>query len=70
MDYALIRRIRDVVTGYDYFISEVFAEFLKEHFAEMLDGESFVVYFEGQPREVYLTNDMQFCLTSVGGYKS
>lgn len=69
MDYALVRKIRDTVSGHDYFVSETFAEFLKEHFAEMLDGESFVVHFEGQPREVYLTNDMKFYLTSVGGYK-
>ena len=62
MDYALVRKIRDTATGYDYFVSEVFAEFLKEHFAEMLDGKSFVVHFEGVAKEVYLTNDMKFYL--------
>ena len=62
MDYALVRKIRDTVTGCDYFVSEVFADFLKEHFAALLDGESFVVYFEGQAREVYMTNDLRICL--------
>jgi hypothetical protein len=29
-----LKKIHDVSTGYSYFVSEVFEEFLKEHFTE------------------------------------
>lgn len=62
MDYALTKKIRDTASGFDYFVSEVFAKFLKEHLVELFDGESFVVHFEGKAKEVYMTNDLKIYL--------
>ena len=39
MDYAIIKKIHDTGSGYDYFVSETFEAFLKEHFAELFDGK-------------------------------
>lgn len=60
-----LKKIHDVSTGYSYFVSEVFEEFLKEHFTELYDGKSFVVCFEGKEKEVFMTNVLTICLRDV-----
>lgn len=57
-----LKRIHDVTEGCSYFVSEVFEEFLKEHFAELFDGKVFVVHFEGKAKEVFMTNVLSICL--------
>lgn len=57
-----LKKIHDVSTGYSYFVSEVFEEFLKEHFTELFDGKTFVVCFEGKDKEVFMTNVLTICL--------
>ena len=58
MDCAIIKKIHDTGSEYDYFVSETFEAFLKEHFAELFDGKTFTVCFEGHLKEVYMSNDL------------
>ena len=57
-----LKKIHDVSSGCAYFVSEVFEEFLKEHFTELFDGKVFTVYFEGKAKEVFMTNVLTICL--------
>ena len=57
-----LKRIHDISSGYSYFVSEVFEDFLKEHFIELYDGKVFVLCFEGKAKEVFMTNVLTICL--------
>ena len=54
--------IKDVSTGDNWYVSEVFADFLKEHFAELLEGKSFEVMFSGQMKEVFISRELKIQL--------
>lgn len=54
--------IKDVSTGDEWYVSEVFADFLKEHFAELLDGKAFEVMFSGQIKEVFISRALKIQL--------
>ena len=56
------RVIKDVSTGDEWYISEPFADFLKEHFAELLDGKAFEVMFSGQIKEVFISRQLKIQL--------
>ena len=54
--------VKDVSTGDNWYVSETFADFLKEHFAELLDGKSFEVMFSGQIKEVFISRELKIQL--------
>ena len=51
--------VKDVSTGATWFVSDVFALFLKKHFSELYHGKTFIVYFEGQPKEVFMSRELK-----------
>lgn len=54
--------IKDVSTGDEYYVSEPFADFLKEHFAELLDGKALEVMFAGKIMEVFISRQLKIQL--------
>ena len=52
--------VKDVSTGDEWYVSEEFADFLKEHFSELLEGKSFVVCFAGKDMEVEYVTTAQY----------
>lgn len=54
--------VKDVSTGDEWYVSEEFADFLKEHFSELLDGKSFVVCFAGKDMEVFMSRSLKIQL--------
>lgn len=59
---SVVKLIKDVSTGEKWYVSEEFANFLKEHFTELLDGKSFVVCFAGQLKEVFISRELKIQL--------
>ena len=51
--------IKDVSTGVKWFVSDTLSLFLKKHFSELYHGKTFIVYFEGQPKEVFMSNELK-----------
>ena len=66
-EMALMRVVKDVSTGAEYFCSEVFNEFLKNHFSELLEGETFIVLFEGKDKELFMSRDLQIFIRNPKG---
>ena len=62
-----VKVIKDVSTGEKWYVSEVFAIFLKKHFSELYDGKAFVVHFEGQPKEVFMTRELKIQVRNCKG---
>lgn len=58
----MLKLVHDISTGDSYYVSEIFEEFVKEHFSELYDGEELIVYFEGMPKRVFMTNDLKIQL--------
>ena len=51
--------VKDVSTGEHWYVSEVFADFLKEHFAELFYGKTFMVHFVGKAKEVFMSRELK-----------
>ena len=61
-DMVRTKGIKDVSTGDVWYVSEVFADFLKEHFAELLEGKALEVMFSGQIKEVFISRELKIQL--------
>ena len=64
-DMVGTKTIKDVSTGDVWYVSEVFADFLKEHFAELLEGKTFEVMFSGQIKEVFISRELKIQLRNL-----
>lgn len=53
------KMIKDVSTGEKWFVSDVLSLFLKKNFPKLYSGKTFIVYFEGQPKEVFMSNELK-----------
>lgn len=57
-----VRVVKDVSTGEHWYVSEEFSDFLKEHFAELLEGKTFMVLFAGKAKEVFISRELKIQL--------
>lgn len=57
-----VKSIKNISSDYNYFVSETLETFIKQNFVRLFDGDTFIVYFEGSPKELFMTRDLQICV--------
>lgn len=57
-----LKQIKDISSDYNYFVSESLENFIKQNFARLFDGNTFIICMEGYTKELFMTRDLQICI--------